>query len=82
MVKSIMFPHRNFHEGSWTSSNRNTHHRTNHILRKKKKDIQVCLKKLNDAENTDDYQVNISNRFAVLENLDDIVYNNRTWENV
>jgi hypothetical protein len=39
------------------------------------------LGKLNTEEVKEQYQVKISNRFAALENLDDNMAINRTWEN-
>jgi len=43
---------------------------------------RVNLKKLNDVEVKEQYQVKISNRFAALENLDDDVDINRAWESI
>jgi hypothetical protein len=40
------------------------------------------LKKLNEVEGKEQYRVEISNRFAALENLDDEVDNNRAWETI
>jgi hypothetical protein len=40
------------------------------------------LRKLNDAEVKEQYQVKITNRFAALENFDDNVDLNRAWENI
>jgi hypothetical protein len=40
------------------------------------------LKKLNDADVKEQYQVKITNRFAALENFDDNVDMNRAWENI
>jgi hypothetical protein len=40
------------------------------------------LRKLNDAEVKEQYQVKITNRFAVLENCDDNVDMNTAWENI
>jgi hypothetical protein len=40
------------------------------------------LRKLNDAEVKEQYQVKITNRFAALENCDDNVDMNRAWENI
>jgi hypothetical protein len=40
------------------------------------------LRKLNDAEVKEQYQVKITNRFAALENFDDNVNMNRAWENI
>jgi hypothetical protein len=40
------------------------------------------LKKLDEVEGKEQYQVEISNRFAALENSDDDVNINRTWETV
>ena len=38
------------------------------------------LRKLNEPEVREQYQIEITNRFATLENLNDDV--NRTWENI
>jgi hypothetical protein len=40
------------------------------------------LRKLNDAEVKEQYQVKITNRFAALENFDDNVDMNRAWKNI
>ena len=40
------------------------------------------LKKLNEPEVREQYQIEITNRFAVLENSDDDEDLNRTWENI
>jgi hypothetical protein len=40
------------------------------------------LRKINDAEVKEQYQVKITNRFAALENFDDNVDMNRAWENI
>jgi hypothetical protein len=40
------------------------------------------LRKLNDAEVKEQYQVKITNRFATLENFYDNVDMNRAWENI
>jgi DNA repair ATPase RecN len=40
------------------------------------------VRKLNDAEVKEQYQVKITNRFAALENFDDNVDMNRAWENI
>jgi hypothetical protein len=40
------------------------------------------LRKLNDAEVKEQYQLKITNRFAALENCDDTVDMNRAWENI
>jgi hypothetical protein len=40
------------------------------------------LKKLNEIEGKEQYHVEISNRFAVLENLDNEVDINRAWKNI
>jgi hypothetical protein len=40
------------------------------------------LRKLDDAEVTEQYQVKITNRFAALENFDGNVDMNRAWENI
>ena len=40
------------------------------------------LKKLNELKVTKQYQIQISNTFAALENLSDDKDINRTWENI
>jgi hypothetical protein len=40
------------------------------------------LKKLNDVKGKGGYRVEISNRFAALENLDTDVNINRAWETI
>jgi hypothetical protein len=40
------------------------------------------LRKLNDAQVKEQYQVKITNRYATLENFDDNVGVNRVWENI
>jgi hypothetical protein len=40
------------------------------------------LRKLNDEEVKEQYQVKITNRFAALENFDDNVDMSRAWENI
>jgi hypothetical protein len=40
------------------------------------------LKKLNEVEGKEQYRVEISNRFAALENLDTEVNINRAWESI
>jgi hypothetical protein len=40
------------------------------------------LRKLNDAEVKEQYQVKITNRFAALESCDDNVDMNTAWENI
>jgi hypothetical protein len=40
------------------------------------------LRKINDAEVKEQYQVKIINRFAALKNFDDNVDMNRAWENI
>ena len=40
------------------------------------------LRKLNEPEVREKYQIAITNRFATLENLDDDEDVNRTWENI
>jgi hypothetical protein len=43
---------------------------------------RFSLKKLKEAEGKEQYRVQISNRSAVLENLDTEVDINRAWENI
>jgi hypothetical protein len=38
------------------------------------------LRKLNELEIREQYQIEISNRFAALDNLNDIEHVNRAWE--
>jgi hypothetical protein len=40
------------------------------------------LKKLNEVEGKEQYRVEISNRFAALENLDDDMVINTTWKTI
>jgi poly-beta-hydroxyalkanoate depolymerase len=40
------------------------------------------LRKLDDAEVKEQYQVRIRNRFAALEDFDDNMTMNRAWENI
>jgi hypothetical protein len=40
------------------------------------------LKKLNEIESQEEYRVDFSNRFAVLEHLDTEVYINKTWKTI
>ena len=40
------------------------------------------LRKLNEREVREQYQIEITNRFATLENLNDDEDVNRTWENI
>ena len=40
------------------------------------------LRKLNESEVREQYQIEITNRFAALENSDDDEGVNRTWENI
>jgi hypothetical protein len=43
---------------------------------------RLNLKKLNEVEGKEQYRVEISNTFAALENFDDDVDINRTWETI
>jgi hypothetical protein len=43
---------------------------------------RFSLKKLNEVEGKDQYRVEMSNRFAALENLDAKVNINRAWETI
>jgi hypothetical protein len=43
---------------------------------------RLNLRKLNELEFRKQYQIEISNRFAALENLSDSGDINRTWENI
>jgi len=40
------------------------------------------LRKLNEPEVREQYQIEIKNRFAALENVNDYEDINRTWENI
>jgi hypothetical protein len=41
---------------------------------------RFSIKELNEVEGKEQYRVEISNRFAALENLDTEVHINRAWE--
>jgi hypothetical protein len=101
-VKSTMFLHRNIQKYAWTSPERKTHNRIDHILvhvrsfraadcdtyhyllgEKRKERLAVNkqrsrrfhverfnLKKLNEVRGKEKYRVEVSNRFAALEDLD------------
>jgi hypothetical protein len=43
---------------------------------------RINLKKLSEVEFRKQYQIEISNRFAALENLDDSENVNKIWENI
>jgi hypothetical protein len=43
---------------------------------------RFSLKKLNGVESKEQYRVEISDRFAALENLDSEVISNRAWETI
>jgi len=43
---------------------------------------RLNLRKLNEPEVREQYQIEITNRFAALENLNDDEDVNRTWENI
>jgi hypothetical protein len=43
---------------------------------------ELNLKKLNDMEVREKYQIKISNRFAALKNLDDDADKHRAWESI
>jgi len=45
-------------------------------------DQRFNLRKLNEREVRKHYQIEITNRFAALENLNDDEDVNRTWENI
>jgi hypothetical protein len=123
-VISAMFPHRNTHKCTWTSSEGNTHNQIDHILidrrwhsnildvrafRGADCDADQCLvvaakvrerlavsklaaqkidmerfkvKKLNEGDVKEKYQVTIRNKFTALENLEDIWDVNRAWDNI
>jgi len=50
---------------------------------RQKFDLERCdLKKLDDVEVKEKYQVEISNRFATLESLDENFDINNTWESI
>ena len=110
VVKSTMFPHRNIHKYTWTSSDGQTHNQTDHILIDRRWHSSILevrsfrgadcdtdhylvvakfrermavrkqaaqkfdggrfnLRKLNDLEVRNQYQIKITNRFAALENV-------------
>jgi hypothetical protein len=43
---------------------------------------RLSLQKLNEAEDKEQYHVEISNRFAALESLDTVVDGNKAWETI
>ncbi|PNF41599.1 hypothetical protein B7P43_G11344, partial [Cryptotermes secundus] len=90
-VKSIMFPHHNIHKFTWTSPDGKIHNKINHILIDRRRHSmskqtthrvhieRFSLKKLNEVEGKEEYCVEISNRFAALENLNTEVNVNKAW---
>jgi len=121
VVKSTMFPHRNFHKYTWTSPDGKTHIQIDHVLINRRWHSSVLdvrsfrgadcdtdhylviakvrqrlavgkqaaqrvdrqrlnLRKLNEPEVREQYQVEITNRFAALEKSDDDEDVNRNWE--
>jgi hypothetical protein len=121
VVKSTMFPHRNIHKFTWTSTNGKAHNQIDHILIDRRRHSSILdmrssraadcdndhylvvekvrerlavskqtkhrvrmerftIKKLNEVQGKEQYRVEITNRFAALENLDTEVDVNRAWE--
>jgi len=115
-----MFPHRNIHKYTWTSSDGKTHNQIDHVLIDRRWHSSVLdvrsfrgadcatdhylvitkirerlavgkqaaqrfdgqtfnLRKLNESEVRKQYQIEFTNRFAALENLNDDEDVNRTW---
>ncbi|PNF27854.1 hypothetical protein B7P43_G09196 [Cryptotermes secundus] len=93
-VKSTMFPHRNIHKFTWTSPDGKMHNQIEHILIDRRRHSmgkqtihrvymeRFNLKKLNEVEGKEQYCVEISNRFAALENLETEVDVNKAWETI
>jgi len=120
VVKSTMFPHRNIHKYTWTSSDGKTHKQIDHVLIDRRWHSSVLdmrsfrgadcdtdhylvtakvrerlavgkqtaqmfdrqrfnLRKLNEPEVREQYQIEITKRLAALENSDDDEDVNRTW---
>jgi hypothetical protein len=65
-VKSTMFPHCNIYKYTWTSPDRKTHNQIDHIL----------------IEGKEQLRVEVSSRFAALEDLDAEVEINSAWETI
>jgi len=123
VVKSTMFPHRYIHKYTWTSPDKKTHKRIDHILIDRRwysivldvrsfrgadfetdhhlvvakfREILALstqaaqrfdgewfnLRKLNELEFRKQYQIQITNRFAALENLSNDEDINKAWENI
>jgi len=118
-----MFPHRNIHIYTWTSTDGKTHNQIDHVLIDRrwhssvlevrsfrradydtdqylvitkvrerlavgKQDAQrfdrqrFNLRKLNEPEVRENYQIKITNSSAALENVNDYEDVNRTWEHI
>jgi len=123
VVKSTMFPHRNFHKCTWTSPDGQTHKQIDHILIDRRWHSSIIdvrrirgadcdtdhylvvakvrermavrkqaaqksdggrfnLRKLNETEVRKQYQTEITNRFAALENVSEDENINRGWEGI
>jgi len=119
VLKSTMFPHRNIHKYTWTSSNGKTHNQIDHVLIDRRWHSSVLdvrsfrgddcdtdhylviakvterlavgkhaaqrfdrqrfnLRKLNEPEVREQYQIEITKRFAALETLSNDEDVNRT----
>jgi hypothetical protein len=123
VVKSIIFPHRNFHKYTWTSLDGQTHNQIDHLLidrrwhssildmqsfreiycdsnhnlvvAKVRKTLAVRKqaaqkfdgrrfnpRNLNDLEVRKQYQIDITNSFAALENVSEDENINRAWKSI
>jgi hypothetical protein len=71
-----MFPHRNTHKYIWKSQDVKIHNQIGHILVDRRRNSKV----LDRVENKEQFRVEVSDRFAALEDLNAEVEINSAWE--